>query len=401
MIATGALPSPVVQVRVASERLSKQGLRAEVRDQPRLQATFVFIRRISMRDGEGESGAAEGGPLNEPRVSGLQNERPLPQVPAAPGGSRDERRAAAPEGDAHGTARAAQGGASLETTSQGGYYVRTFIGFRDRTVFPGENGYLAQAVKPIALSAHEIWGTPKQQGGIQDWTSLRSLVAIDGAHLDGVAGSGATEGSVMVAAAGRVYEVGLKGAHPGDVSAEHTVMVRLARKFPAPNTTSPATIEIPLLVRNGAVAVLCVPDSLISSTRDFDARSPTTFLFVAVSPRFAAFGPLPELAPFPKHVRGNDVPLLLERNKPRYPDDARQLGVKGDVVLEMTVLRDGGVYGVHVVSLPDVRGAELLIEPASSAVRRWRFLPGRVHGEAVDAAVRTTLTFGMDDADGK
>ena len=111
--------------------------------------------------------------------------------------------------------------------------------------------------------------------------------------------------------------------------------------------------------------------------------------------------PVPEVAPFPKNERGNDVPLLLERTTPRYPDDAREQGIKGEVWVEMTVLRDGGVYGVHVVSLPHVHGAELLIEPAASAVRRWRFLPARVHGMAVDALVSTKLTFGMEGTAGE
>ena len=79
--------------------------------------------------------------------------------------------------------------------------------------------------------------------------------------------------------------------------------------------------------------------------------------------------------------------------EPLYPDEARTLEIEGEVVLGATVRRDGGVEAVHVVSIPKKEGAELLIEPASSALRRWRFLPARDQGEPIDSLVTTSIEF--------
>ena len=70
--------------------------------------------------------------------------------------------------------------------------------------------------------------------------------------------------------------------------------------------------------------------------------------------------------------------------RPEYPEDARQAGVQGTVVLDAVVSPDGAVTQVKFVS-----GPEALSPAAIDAVRWWRYEPYLVDGRP--AAVETTV----------
>ena len=66
-------------------------------------------------------------------------------------------------------------------------------------------------------------------------------------------------------------------------------------------------------------------------------------------------------------------PVLVRRVPPEYPEEARRKEIEGLVVLEAILDREGRVE-------PDVqvvRSIPILDEEAVSAVRKWRFRPGR------------------------
>lgn len=66
-------------------------------------------------------------------------------------------------------------------------------------------------------------------------------------------------------------------------------------------------------------------------------------------------------------------PQLLQRVDPDYPAEARRLDVKGLVILEVTLDRDGQVE-------PDIKvlkSIPMLDSEAVRAVRQWRFRPAR------------------------
>ena len=69
---------------------------------------------------------------------------------------------------------------------------------------------------------------------------------------------------------------------------------------------------------------------------------------------------------------------------PEYPEDARQAGVQGVVVLDAVVSAEGAVTQVKFVS-----GPEALSLAAIDAVRWWRYEPYLVNGQP--AAVETTV----------
>jgi len=84
------------------------------------------------------------------------------------------------------------------------------------------------------------------------------------------------------------------------------------------------------------------------------------------------------------------APILLSKVVPAYPENARRLGIEGEVVLQFVVDRSGLVEPeIQVVaSLP------MLDQAAIDAVRRWHFSPGRDRdGNPVRVLVRVPLQF--------
>lgn len=86
---------------------------------------------------------------------------------------------------------------------------------------------------------------------------------------------------------------------------------------------------------------------------------------------------------------GIEPPGLLREVKPQYTEEARRLGVEGDVVLEIVVRADGTVGNVTILrSL-----GSGLDRRAIDAVRQWRFSPARRFGTPVDVLVEVAVEF--------
>jgi TonB family protein len=79
---------------------------------------------------------------------------------------------------------------------------------------------------------------------------------------------------------------------------------------------------------------------------------------------------------------------LLRRVEPEYPEEARQEGIQGSVVLEVHIGPDGFVEQIKVVS-----GEPVLADAARMAVKQWRFKPHRVNGQAAEMQTTITLNF--------
>jgi len=88
---------------------------------------------------------------------------------------------------------------------------------------------------------------------------------------------------------------------------------------------------------------------------------------------------------------GVTPPRLLHEERPHYTEQARQLGVTGNVLLEIIVLSDGSVGDVKILR----RLGAGLDEQAASAVRQWRFAPAIRFGVAVDVVVEVAVEFGL------
>jgi protein TonB len=70
---------------------------------------------------------------------------------------------------------------------------------------------------------------------------------------------------------------------------------------------------------------------------------------------------------------------------PAYPAAARRMGDQGEVRLDVHVGVDGSVLDVQ---LRTSSGSPLLDRSAIDTVRRWRFRPATVDGQAVSAWYR-------------
>jgi TonB family protein len=86
---------------------------------------------------------------------------------------------------------------------------------------------------------------------------------------------------------------------------------------------------------------------------------------------------------------GIEPPTVRHEVKPDYTEDARRRNVRGDVLLEIVVKRDGTVGDVHLL-----RGLGFgLDELAVNAVKQWTFNPATRKGVPVDVLVEVAMEF--------
>jgi protein TonB len=78
--------------------------------------------------------------------------------------------------------------------------------------------------------------------------------------------------------------------------------------------------------------------------------------------------------------------------KPRYTPDALVRKIQGSVRLDVVVTREGIAGDVRVAQSLDAGGLD---EEAISAVRQWRFEPGRLAGVPVDVMVTVVMDFSI------
>ncbi len=79
---------------------------------------------------------------------------------------------------------------------------------------------------------------------------------------------------------------------------------------------------------------------------------------------------------------------ILHRVEPEYPEEARQQGVQGPVVVDLDIGVDGRVREAKIVS-----GPPLLTQPVLDAVKQWVFQPHSGNGQPVPMQRRITLNF--------
>lgn len=104
----------------------------------------------------------------------------------------------------------------------------------------------------------------------------------------------------------------------------------------------------------------------------------------------------PDTAP-PAAVRAaatippDTVPVRIAYVPPVYPPNLRLMGVRGRVVISLSVRDDGTVGDARVVNAePAGRGFE---EAARDAVKRWRYKPATRDGAPVAADVQVSIEF--------
>jgi periplasmic protein TonB len=83
------------------------------------------------------------------------------------------------------------------------------------------------------------------------------------------------------------------------------------------------------------------------------------------------------------------APRLIFNPEPGFSDEARKSKTQGAVLLLLVVGADGRAYDIHVQSSLGMG----LDEKAVEAVRRWRFAPATVNGQAVARQIAVEVNF--------
>lgn len=82
--------------------------------------------------------------------------------------------------------------------------------------------------------------------------------------------------------------------------------------------------------------------------------------------------------------------LLLQQVKPDYPPDAEKQRVEGVVLLQVRIDKKGNVDKVDLIS-----GHPLLAPAAIEAVKKWKYKPFLLNGEAVTVETQVKVNFAL------
>lgn len=88
-------------------------------------------------------------------------------------------------------------------------------------------------------------------------------------------------------------------------------------------------------------------------------------------------------------VSGVTVGMVLKKQAPVYPQDAKDARISGKVVLQATIGRDGGVHELHVVDAP----WPSLVASALWSVSQWRYKPYILNGEPVEVETQINVIY--------
>lgn len=82
--------------------------------------------------------------------------------------------------------------------------------------------------------------------------------------------------------------------------------------------------------------------------------------------------------------------LIIHKESPRYPREAKEKGIQGDVILKATIDTKG-----NVAELTALQGDPILVEASLEAVKHWRYYPYLLNGEPVTVETTIKIQFHM------
>ncbi|MBD3824520.1 MAG: energy transducer TonB [Epsilonproteobacteria bacterium] len=86
----------------------------------------------------------------------------------------------------------------------------------------------------------------------------------------------------------------------------------------------------------------------------------------------------------------DEAPVASQRSAIEYPKQAKKMGIKGYVLLNLLIDKEGNVEKVKVLE-SDPQG--LFEESATQGVKSWKFKPALYKGEAVKVWVKQKIRF--------
>lgn len=134
----------------------------------------------------------------------------------------------------------------------------------------------------------------------------------------------------------------------------------------------------------------------LDTRREKAEQSARTDAIETTGPGIAAAPPEPptESRSTPKRITvGGGVmeSMLTSRTPPKYPEDAKQARIEGDVLLTAIIATDGSVQQLDVKS-----GHPLLASSAIQAVMQWKYRPTLLNGQPVEVVTSIHINFVLD-----
>ncbi|MFP5245985.1 MAG: energy transducer TonB, partial [Thermoanaerobaculia bacterium] len=86
------------------------------------------------------------------------------------------------------------------------------------------------------------------------------------------------------------------------------------------------------------------------------------------------------------------APVIVTRVEPQYTEVARKARVKGIVIIEAVIDRQGNVTEARVLK-PLPMGLDT---QALNAIRQWKFKPGTLNGQPVPVYYNLTVNFQLE-----
>jgi TonB family protein len=87
---------------------------------------------------------------------------------------------------------------------------------------------------------------------------------------------------------------------------------------------------------------------------------------------------------------------LVFRVNPEYPEVAKRANISGRVRFKALIGTAGAVEALGLIA-----GHPMLIEPASKAIKQWRYHPTTINGEPTEVLTEIEVSFHLPLADGK
>jgi len=91
-------------------------------------------------------------------------------------------------------------------------------------------------------------------------------------------------------------------------------------------------------------------------------------------------------------VAFEEPPQVIGQISPIYPPEARNKGIQGRVILEVSILKDGSISDIEVKRSDN----SLLNEAAIDAIKKVRFKPGKAKGMPIDTKVVIPIDFRLN-----
>ena len=98
--------------------------------------------------------------------------------------------------------------------------------------------------------------------------------------------------------------------------------------------------------------------------------------------------PVTAIPPAPS---GFQPPVLIQHLQPAYPRLAREHQTEGDVLVRVTIGKDGVPRLLQVI-----RGETVLSAAALAIIPQWRYRPALLNGQAVESQTVVTISFHLN-----